>query len=504
MIDSVLFRIHNLEKHQHYVDWLQKYGVSGIQVDREELEMKSEEDEKDYWRKRRIFSKIFIDHGSGNRTKESYKNFIASHHYNIHYQINYLRDFIEFNLSIPKLLYGTNVFQFVNHFDTKKAWITSTRKLSDNMLQEDLYSRFHMFFDWFFDSLFGSKPDYAYVSFERIDFCFNQVFTNDYEALSYLGDIKTIGKKGLPKSSNSLSTYQGGWYLKGRNCTYKIYHKGTEFKKHDYKHIKKIYGADLANECQQFANKVLRYEVEVWSKGWNYYWSRYILGRKNIFWKKYRNLFLNLNRHGTVKRGDRVIDIRDLTRDEKRYIHRVKKVIGLKREFTLGGKIFNDDPMEVEIPERIKMSQRLFMRGFKKLTDFIQEFSLTSLSQVDDFVREIERPRDGARYAASLVKEDRFKSHIRQLGLDPDLYSWSKFKIISELLKSNSWDYIKNSKVIGRSTYFLYLKLFTVSFGNRSFQSQTVAKRSDLDSIRDYNYFFMSVRMRFKFRILNW
>ncbi|WP_144675083.1 phage/plasmid replication protein, II/X family [Desulfitobacterium sp. LBE] len=49
----------------------------------------------------------------------------------------------------------------------------------------------------------------------------------------------------------------------GRTTTVKAYHKGVEFAKHDRKRLYRYLGLDKLNELQNFANQILRVEVEI-------------------------------------------------------------------------------------------------------------------------------------------------------------------------------------------------------------------------------------------------
>jgi II/X family phage/plasmid replication protein len=52
----------------------------------------------------------------------------------------------------------------------------------------------------------------------------------------------------------------------GRTTTVKAYHKGLEFAKHDSKRLKSVIGAKELHQLQDYANKLLRWEVETKAK----------------------------------------------------------------------------------------------------------------------------------------------------------------------------------------------------------------------------------------------
>jgi len=63
---------------------------------------------------------------------------------------------------------------------------------------------------------------------------------------------------------------ESGIYFPGTSTTTKIYHKGIEFKKNDYKRVKLMLGDDIANRVLELADKIIRVEVEVKSRKLRY------------------------------------------------------------------------------------------------------------------------------------------------------------------------------------------------------------------------------------------
>lgn len=104
---------------------------------------------------------------------------LPSSHYSIACHINYKADFIEFNFSIPKFRYGTNLFQFIDYFSQSA---------------EKQFSILMDFLQRFKRNFIDQIRDYD-LEIVRIDFCYNQFFLSREEALQY----KSFQEKALRK-----------------------------------------------------------------------------------------------------------------------------------------------------------------------------------------------------------------------------------------------------------------------------------------------------------------
>jgi hypothetical protein len=144
-------------------------------------------------------------------------------------------DRVNIEFSLPKFIYGTNVIQLCSHvskvFDPYDMLVLSVKK----------------FFETFF---FGHAIDYGGIKLLRWDFCFNQVY-NTYE-----NSIKALNYIKLKHSSKTdTKNYEFGYIELTKNNYLKIYHKGEEFRRHDF--------YKLENNVEEFVNmssKILRYE----------------------------------------------------------------------------------------------------------------------------------------------------------------------------------------------------------------------------------------------------
>lgn len=186
---------------------------------------------------------------------------VASHHYEVAYRIDYVRDIISFNISIPKFLYGNNIRQFVAHKLDKDFDYYKAEDVEYNL--QETFSRLQTFVKMFNNKFL--RANLSDIVLKRIDFCFNRFFQNKVDKAQYLFYLKGKSIRYTRDSSNS-PIYRTGIYRSSRYMTCKIYDKGEEFKKHDAKKI--IHRLD---KLQLVADKILRYEIEFKASIWKRY-----------------------------------------------------------------------------------------------------------------------------------------------------------------------------------------------------------------------------------------
>jgi len=205
------------------------------------------------------------------------KLFNPSSTYNTVYQIK--EEFITFELSLPKFIYGTNSIQLINHI---------------NFYDNNAYNLFTKAIKYFFNTVFlGQRINYDYVLLERFDVCFNQYFDNydqSKEALDFM-KLKVNGKL-------TQKDYETGLISISKSSYNKIYHKGHEFAKKDSRFFsntligqKKIRenGLDYHDKIFQLSSCCLRYENQYKPSNWSYdYMTKYSQYSKHF--QGYKNL----------------------------------------------------------------------------------------------------------------------------------------------------------------------------------------------------------------------
>src|SRR4051812_44971312 len=117
MIDTIILRLHGVRKHRSVIKSLDLLNTKGYTTSQGKV------NPKEVMRLRNMgitdtgeILSIMRMNGTGEfllKTKVA-KHVNASNHYAFTYFVNYTQDYIEFNFSIPKYLYGSNVVQFVD------------------------------------------------------------------------------------------------------------------------------------------------------------------------------------------------------------------------------------------------------------------------------------------------------------------------------------------------------------------------------------------------------
>lgn len=245
MIDTVVLRIHNIDKYpleyeKYYKPSAGKNSFSTSYVDEDTGELI--EDNK-------ILANIYHDNSRVIPLTFRDNINIASSSYLLAYHLNIANNYLEFNFSIPKYLYGLNVLQFVSPSDG-----------SDRMT----FKMLSAFIEDFLKTHLVSKVSLHDVEINRIDLCYNQFFNCKEDSLQYLNEQKKLLVKYARSSGNRCRTYNDESFVYvTRRYSFKVYHKGTEFRKHDYKEIvkrKNPFNYPLQYFLDE-SDKILRYEM---------------------------------------------------------------------------------------------------------------------------------------------------------------------------------------------------------------------------------------------------
>ena len=227
-----------------------------------------------------------------------------SHMYNIFWRC--FEDRVQIEFSLPKFIYGTNSIELRSHLNKQ-----------NNRPYEFLTIAIKTFFETIFPL---HKIDYGAVEITRFDFCFNQVFNSREESLKALKFIK-LKHNGRGDRLN----FEYGYISLTKSNYFKIYHKGEEFKKHDYH---KIPSQKLADQYQRFSDTILRYEKKQTSKNWSYFYN---VNVKFRYQHELKKLYYSAKKKGIVSKQMR----RDFE-NQQRFTLGNSKIIGaskLQEEF---------------------------------------------------------------------------------------------------------------------------------------------------------------------------
>ena len=245
-----------------------------------------------------------------------------SYSYEIFFRIFEERIDIEF--SIPKFLYGTNSFELYTH---------------SNYIKCSPYQLLILSIKKFFKDIFFNVPvDFGLVQINRFDFCFNQIYKNYEESIKALNYIKLKHSSVADKLN-----YKYGYVELTKSNYLKIYHKGEEFKKHDYK---KITNPNIL----KFSQNILRFEKKHTPKNISYFYNCNFKNRGRHFLKEE---YLKQKKAGNIKKH-------------------------LRAEFE---NVQNFTIDTSKLPGSTKLPESLFNILYKKfIREIIQKFTIQNLS----------------------------------------------------------------------------------------------------------------------------
>lgn len=472
MIDSIQLRIHNLEVHSRLVDLLHKKGVEGQSSYFKEMD--GGDITRHNLQKRVHFHHFFTDHLNGNTVESNYRNYIKSHAYDLAYSINFVQGFIELNFSVPKYLYGTNIFQFVPHSnDDDYMQYYSCDEFSEMM--NSVYSRLKKFILWFFDREFNLKNIALWeVQLSRVDFTYNKVFSSYDDSKMHLEDMKRIKKKYIRDTSDKKTIYDSSVYISLPDYTTKIYQKGIEFRLHDRKQLLKR-GASLAlvEDLQKLADRTLRYEVEMKNGMMDRLFKQFLFRPESDQYQQCYSIFKSIRSNGyMVDSKGQKIDQLKMSRSQKAMYRYAKHIDNKTFNFYLeSDTAFHVDTSDQdhEIFEKTKnqkfeyqmrFSKRLFRLLFKKFKSEFDQFNVAYAGDIIDLITTIEKNNygDSARLQA-FAMHCQMKGDIPKELVEHNI-SWRSIKNCATFLKTYTWDDYKIQGVVSERQYYRMRKLF--------------------------------------------
>lgn len=273
MIDTIVLRIHNLNKYpqlyEQYFNPSKKKGsfTAGL-LDENTGELFET-----------VYSPATVFHDSNRVLQPLHRNHLTlpSSHYHLAYTLNTQRNFIEFNFSIPKAKYTTNVLQFIPEGEQSASM---------------MFTRLMLYLHEFFRDHFVQIPLYEDIEINRIDMCYNQLFNSKQDALIYLEEQKKMVIDTAITEKNRYNNYGTTIAYTTRRYSFKVYHKGTEFAKNDYKELVKN-GNPLNLPLQTFldeSDKILRYELTFRSSYMSYLMQHHFFVSKEMaLYPQYQN-----------------------------------------------------------------------------------------------------------------------------------------------------------------------------------------------------------------------
>ncbi|MDN4163966.1 phage/plasmid replication protein [Cytophagales bacterium LB-30] len=458
MLDTIEIKIHDLQKHTELTTYLERdHARTG-----KTFEAKVTEEELTSTTLK--LSKYLHFHDTGRSIKLKHINYLPSSHYELAYSIDYERDYIFFNFSIPKFCFGTNIIQLVPPFFKGQY----NPYEGDNQLKAalkqtpEILSRFLKFF---FDYLTPINPVHKdCVEISRLDFCFNLVFPSRESAFNYLVQLKKLKKKYLRETATNSANYFGGIQLKTDRYSFKVYHKGLEYKNNDikqHKRINKEKGRQYfpTQELQTFSDKILRYELTVRKSYLDYLFKNYVFRKNDSFWQKYYPMFKRYEKDLPIEVDSKTYEHGQIPSYLKNYFAYIKSVtnktyyymLSAPREFqteTDTTEVFTSKPY---IQRNIYFSNDLFKVVSNKFIEFCKEFTVSDLSNLYHLTSNHVRNSQGM--LKNYTGDSDLYNYLSSIKLSP-----RKFFIFLDLLKDRTLDEIYQENILGRSTFYLCKK----------------------------------------------
>lgn len=466
MVDTVIIRIHDLIKHHDLVKFV-NINFNGTSKHTAQIP----HEEVDNLRKSPIADdKFIVDYFRNSKTGthiihyKSQEKLNSSGHYYFHAFENRDRDFLEFNFSVPKYKWGTNILVFARHMWDKDFVYYNHSSLKFNL--DESYGLLISFLKNFFLKEFTDiYIDFSCVEVNRIDLAYNQVFDSKKHALEYLEYQKEIRRKHSRNDINHFREWETSLMYTTHRYSLKIYHKGSEYKKHDKREHKKINELKHSeyfkiDELQSISDKILRYEVTLRDTMLTYLYNNYVFRKKCPIHKARYEVYKKVE--GIKAKNDRISKqmgkISDQSRREKyrsthsyspidhkeEKIHSaMKKLLSRGRQFMLitddSVNQFNTVSARYDyFEERALFSKVLLRECSKFFMDFIKEFQVSEKPSLSNASERIDLYN---------------KTHYKQLPRNEMM----KFY---ELLQNNSFEDIKKKGLYSKATYYRYLKRF--------------------------------------------
>ena len=502
MIDSIVLRFHSLHDYPEIIKRLRKTGEGTSFYERENPhkdDLVNEEtgeiiDKDSYLRLSEI---EFSDNG---KVWTLYRNKVKTKsHYYLGYRVDMKRDFVEFNFSIPKYLFGTNLKQFVPHPNEKfhNFPVDLLRTMEFHIANTyDWLIRFlnQFIYEWF-EGIEINKKD---IEINRIDIAYNQIFNSKEDALQYLEFQKRIKKSYIRENSNYKADWSTSIFLSTERYGAKIYHKGSEYKsktgershhlrvnKEKKETVFPVYdeldkdGNVIKEGLQSLADRILRYEITFRKSYMSYLFKKHLFAKDCPFLKTLYKEYKAVRK--IKKKCERELDKASngklLTEAQKQFY--MTAFINLPKEkkdafFQYEGILNKRNSFRLEISEEDQKGNTtieniyfkanynpviplnaLFYREllhemFKIFMSFMEEFQLKKLDKYEDNIQKvILYNREVDRLNSSIEDPKQHKKRINETLANQILFN----------LQHHSLDEMVQLRLISRRTKYNYLKV---------------------------------------------
>ena len=475
MLDTVEFRIHDLDKHRHLVTYLEDDNSGITKYSR----FISKKELSNIYKAKKNVRIDMVKYGLSynkitNHSYTSQKNklHVPSSNHDITYTINPVRDYIHFNFSIPKYIFGHNIAQFVTSpFNKNFEQINAELKFQKSAL----YKRFVSFMKHFIQNEFVDiKVDLKQVEIVRLDICFNQYFHTKKDALSYLDIQKQIKFNRKRQSANINCRPTSITYLpKGKTMSFKIYHKGSEYANMKSKKDHKRVNLDLqklgqkpffdVNYLQKHADNILRYEATFRSSHFDLRYMnkptcethQYVGAfRKNSKMAYKQRIAFNKLR-SKQKKGE------ILQPNEKSFFSRYQKHLDKSHKFMLETswdvkvheKSFDNDSL-ADVYNEATFSKNMIDYLFDEFMDYVKAFQISEMPTIHKVISKIKQHNIDTKINKQKFSDVyQFLDNDKKSTLPKEKYLTPIISFL-RLLEKYTLNEIRNLGIVTKATYY--------------------------------------------------
>jgi hypothetical protein len=434
MIDTILIKLNNVDK---YPLTLTKFEAS---TRTGETVVHLDKDTGEFLENSKIRAILHHDSNSLIPLSKRSKLHIASSDYSVSYFYNITSNFISFEFSIPKYLYGTNIIQFIKYFSQDS---------------DTVYDALLDFVEGFFKKNTYDVIDMKDVELARLDLCYNQFFNSKYDAKKYLDEQKELLVKYARSTKNAFRTYENALLYTTKRYSFKIYHKGDEFKKNDRTKLAKSNptGHDIA-QLQEISDKILRYEVTFRKAQIDY------LFEQNNLHVNYVSFLKNEGARKSMRLTNRSFYERCL-------------------EFCEQSKHYVFAPIaqhEAINSQMVAFDRTVFRTMYNFFWDYVKKYQLSQKLSVFDILSKIDEHNAVRDSATSKALRGKLS------------YNKPMLTVLALLTNYESLDSIRKSELLSKTTFYRYKKQLA-SLGINSEARLTDMPPPTLDYL-DYKFYF--------------
>ncbi|MFD2921320.1 phage/plasmid replication protein [Terrimonas rubra] len=392
MIDTIVLYINNINQ---YESIFEKF-YNPTQKSNSYTTAIIDEDTGEYIESRK--STVNIYHDTNRVLPITHRNSlnIGSSHYTLTTFLNMSRNRLEFNFSIPKYIFGTNILQFIPLFDQSPFYV---------------FTHLMAFLQKFIKDTFIVEPLKEDIEINRLDLCYNQHFLSKDDALQYLDQQKELLVKFARSSKNNYRTYDTSLMYITRRYSWKIYHKGTEFKKNDYPAIMKAGNKNNLDLMflQNESDKILRYEMTFRNSFINYLLKYY------LFSSKVAADMAIFNHHPVKRFYQRYQELSPERSFNKKNKTEIEKFVSRTKQFSLASAFDKITRHDLLIHQsNVTFDQDIFTMMYNVFWDKVRQYQLTTTVSIAQLQHKIKEVNDKVKHYKKLgIKGQKAKDSSR-------------------------------------------------------------------------------------------